>query len=160
MTPFTIRTGTPDDAPIITAQRRGMFIDMGHADPAALDRMCAEFEPWVREKLAQGEYRAWLAVAGDGAVVAGAGLWLIPWPSNVIFLGNCRPYALNVYTDPTCRRNGLARRLMQAMLDWCRQEGYQVISLHASEQGRPLYEDLGFLPTNEMRLPLDPPMSE
>jgi GNAT superfamily N-acetyltransferase len=157
MTPFTIRTATPDDAPMITAHRRGMFIDMGHADQATLDQMCAEFEPWVCERLAQGEYRAWLAVAEVGAVVAGVGLWLTPWPSSAIYPGSSgRPYALNVYTDSDYRRKGLARQLMQTMLDWCRQEGYLVINLHASEQGRPLYEHLGFIPSNEMRRRLNP----
>jgi hypothetical protein len=30
-----------------------------------------------------------------------------------------------------------------------------MVSLHASDFGRPLYESLGFRPTNEMRLKLD-----
>jgi len=34
------------------------------------------------------------------------------------------------------------------------QEGYAVVFLHASDAGRPLYEELGFRATNEMRLRL------
>jgi len=30
------------------------------------------------------------------------------------------------------------------------------VSLHASDDGRKLYEELGFQPTNEMRLELNP----
>ena len=37
---------------------------------------------------------------------------------------------------------------------WCREQGYKTVSLHASEDGRHLYEALGFKPTNEMRLGL------
>ena len=61
---------------------------------------------------------------------------------------------VNVYTEPAYRRRGLARRLMIAMLDWLRQQGYGTVSLHASDYGRPLYESLGFKVTNEMRLQL------
>jgi hypothetical protein len=43
---------------------------------------------------------------------------------------------------------------MVAMLDWLRQQGYDTVSLHASDYGRPLYEALGFKATNEMRLQL------
>jgi len=59
-----------------------------------------------------------------------------------------------MYTQPVARRQGLARRLLETMVEWCRQEGFGSVSLHTSEFGRPLYESLGFAPTNEMRLTL------
>lgn len=43
---------------------------------------------------------------------------------------------------------------MQTMIDWCRHEGFTHVSLHASADGRSLYESLGFEPSNEMRLNL------
>ena len=61
---------------------------------------------------------------------------------------------MNMYTEPEHRRQGLARRLMEAMIDWTRREGYAALFLHASEAGRPLYKELGFEPTNEMHLRL------
>ena len=51
-----------------------------------------------------------------------------------------------MYTDPEFRRQGIARRLMQTMIDWCRKEGFVRVDLHASDKGRPLYESLGFEP--------------
>jgi GNAT superfamily N-acetyltransferase len=59
---------------------------------------------------------------------------------------------LNVYCEPPHRRRGLARALMDAILDWCRERSISRVSLHASDEGRPLYEGLGFTATNEMRL--------
>ena len=41
---------------------------------------------------------------------------------------------------------------MVAVIAWCRDEGLRSLSLHASDFGRALYEELGFRPTNEMRL--------
>ena len=43
---------------------------------------------------------------------------------------------------------------MEHLLAWCRGEGIEVVELHASDEGRPLYESLGFIQTNEMRLTL------
>ena len=59
-----------------------------------------------------------------------------------------------MYAEPGARRVGVARRLMEAMIEWCRDEGYGSVSLHASAAGRPLYENMGFQPTNEMTLKL------
>ena len=61
---------------------------------------------------------------------------------------------MNVYTEPAHRRRGLSRRLMSELIAWCRAHGITRITLHASTDGRPLYEGLGFTPTNEMRLVL------
>jgi GNAT superfamily N-acetyltransferase len=53
-------------------------------------------------------------------------------------------FVYNVYTEPAHRRRGLARRVMDAMHHWCRDAGIASIALNASEDGRPLYEALGY----------------
>jgi hypothetical protein len=35
---------------------------------------------------------------------------------------------------------------------WAEGRGLGALALHASEEGRPLYETLGYEPTNEMRV--------
>jgi hypothetical protein len=40
---------------------------------------------------------------------------------------------------------------MRHVLAWCRTRGLVRVVLHASASGRPLYEKLGFVATNEMR---------
>jgi GNAT superfamily N-acetyltransferase len=152
--PFVIRAGTPADAEQISSQRRAMFSDMGGRDPAWLDEIAASFLPWVRTKLETGEYLAWFAMATEGHVAAGAGLWLLDWFPNRRDRKSLRGYVLNVYTEPAYRRRGLARRLMQIVVDECRDRGITMVTLHASEEGRPLYEALGFSATNEMRIQL------
>jgi ribosomal protein S18 acetylase RimI-like enzyme len=149
---LTIRLGTVDDVPVIVHHRWAMFADMGYDDLAFLDAMSKEFAPWVTEKLECGEYLGWCAVNEQNEVVAGAGVWFIEWPPTMHDLTGKRAYLLNVYTEPEYRRLGLARQLVAAILDHCRQQGIQVASLHASDKGRSLYESLGFKQTNEMRL--------
>ena len=44
---------------------------------------------------------------------------------------------------------------MKAMLAWLEDRAVQVVSLHATEAGRSLYEELGFAAVSEMRLRLE-----
>jgi GNAT superfamily N-acetyltransferase len=146
---FVIRPAAIEEAAIIGAQRRAMFFDMGYRD--GLEAMVEAFLPWIREKMATGEYVGWFAIAEDGAIAAGAGLWLMDWPPHMIGPGSRRGNILNVYTDPQYRRQGLARRLTETAIEWCGTHGIATAILHASEEGRDLYRSLGFEPTNEMR---------
>lgn len=59
---------------------------------------------------------------------------------------------LNVYTEPRFRKRGIARQLVRAVLAWIEDQGFHSASLHASDEGRHLYEQLGFAGTSEMRL--------
>ncbi len=149
---FLIRKGAASDARIVVAHRRAMFREMGYRDEQALEKMSAAFEPWLVGRMQTGEYLAWFAIRADGAIAAGLGLWLMDWPPHMIGPGARRGNILNVYTEPHSRRLGLARALMETALAWCRDNGIRAVILHASSEGRPLYEALGFKSTNEMRL--------
>jgi GNAT superfamily N-acetyltransferase len=149
---LAIRPATPEDAATVTAQRRAMFFDMGYRDERTLDSMAEAFLPWVRRKMSAGEYLGWLAIAEDGSAAAGAGLWLMDWPPHMVGPGSRRGNILNVYTRAEFRRQGLARRLTETAIEWCRANGIGTVILHASDDGRSLYRTLGFEPTNEMRL--------
>ncbi|MBA3762926.1 MAG: GNAT family N-acetyltransferase [Chthoniobacterales bacterium] len=59
---------------------------------------------------------------------------------------------LNVFTEPEWRRRGVAGLLMQRIINWSRDAGLDGLTLHAADAGRTLYEKLGFVATNEMRL--------
>jgi GNAT superfamily N-acetyltransferase len=151
---FVIRPGSLEDAGAIVSHRRAMFHEMGYRDDAALDKMCVAFRPWLEQKMRCAEYLAWFAIDSDGAIAAGLGLWLMDWPPHMVGSGALRGNIVNVYTRPESRRMGLARRLMDTALDWCRSNQVCTVILHSSEAGKPLYESLGFAPTNEMRIVL------
>lgn len=147
-----IRGATVADVPIITVHRRAMFEDMGFTDRGALDRMDERFPDWLRGRIDRGEYVGWLVISEDGTVLAGVGLWLhdnLPSPRDQ---SAQRAYVLNVYTHPEHRRQGHARRLMNTLLEWCRNHRIRTVMLHASDAGRSLYESLGFRQTDEMRI--------
>lgn len=128
-----------------------MYLDMGYEDSPALATMVSVCHPYLSQALAEGSFRGWLAlmderIAGGGAVV------ISPWPSHPYDLQCHRATILNVYVYPEFRRRGIARRLMQTMIEWCARQKFAAVYLHASKDGRHLYETMGFEPTNEMKL--------
>ena len=149
-----IRTGSIRDLAHLLHHRRAMFAEMGGADETMLDRMQEASEQYLRDALVSGMYRAWLAETGDGRVVSGGGIAIVPWPGSPGFPATRRGWILSVYTEPGYRRRGIARRIMETIVEWCRAEGFAYVSLHASQDGRLLYEKMGFEATNEMRLHL------
>ncbi len=156
-TVYIVRLAAADDAPVIAAQRRAMFVDMDEPAYAEHPGMDVCFTAWVRDRIARGVYVGWLACDPTGEPVAGAGLDIregAPLPGD---FDTRRGYIMNVYVRPEHRRRGLARRLLLTLLDWCRANGLRGLSLHASDTGRLLYAALGFAPSSEMRLllPLD-----
>jgi GNAT superfamily N-acetyltransferase len=157
---IVIRLADLDDAEIIAYQRRAMFADMKGQQPDDFEAMDVTFVPYVQRALADGTYRGWLACTSDRRVVAGGGLIVHEWPARPPDYDPHRAYILNMYTEPTHRHRGIARRIVTTMLGWCRQRGFTRVYLHASHYGRPLYESLGFEPTTEMRLKLSKPAED
>jgi GNAT superfamily N-acetyltransferase len=134
---------------IIAAHRASMFADMGKIDGERAIAMIELLSSILRPMLASGEYNGWLATAENETVVAGAGVQvrtLLPRPETDVAR---EALVVNVYVEPRYRRQGLARRLMADILTWSREQGIERVSLHASAMGRPLYESLGFAPSNE-----------
>lgn len=151
---YRIREAGMADLPHLIHHRRAMFAEMGLGDEASLDRVDEASKEYFAHALQRGTYKGWLAEAAGQTVLGGGGIVLARWPG---FPGESlaeRAWILNMYTEPPARGRGVAKRLLQTMIDWCREHGFSTVSLHASDAGRPIYQSFGFQPTNEMRLKL------
>ena len=153
MQQITIREATLPDIPEILRQRRRMYEDMRYTDEATLTTMSDLTANYLQKAIPDGSFRSWLA-CDNSRTVAGGAVIISPWPAHAYDLECRRATILNVYTDPDYRRRGIARLLMQTIIAWCKQQGFARVTLHASDDGRHLYESLGFEPSNEMRLTL------
>lgn len=60
-----------------------------------------------------------------------------------------RAHVMNVYTRSTYRRQGIALKMMNMLIEEAKQNGVTEISLDATESGRFLYEKMGFIHTDE-----------
>lgn len=148
-----IRKATPSDIPEILRQRQRMYEDMHYTDASALAEMIRLSGDYLAKAMPDGSFHAWLAGTSDKSVAGGAVI-IFPWLAHPYDLECRRATILNVYTDPEYRRRGIARRLVETMIAWCKKQDLARITLHASDDGRHLYESLGFEPSNEMRLKL------
>jgi GNAT superfamily N-acetyltransferase len=154
MNDITIRAASVEDIDLLVRHRRMMWWDMGRRDEEALKLMEEAAHEYFSVAVVEGSYRGFLAVAANGEVVGGAGIVLSAWPGILGQRSPSRAMILNMYVERECRRQGIARALMVKMILWCRENGFTSVGLHASDEGRSLYEELGFKPTNEMRLDL------
>ena len=100
--------------------------------------------------MAVGRFRGWVAEQ-DGVAVAAVELDLRSVAPGPVHRRGVLPYVYGLFVAPQCRRQGIARRLMATIDAWVDEQGYEATALHASLGGRPLYEDIGFVPTSEMR---------
>jgi ribosomal protein S18 acetylase RimI-like enzyme len=159
---FHVREATVVDIPLLAGHRAAMFRDMGQLASdreAALVRATAGY---LRGALPRGEYLAWVAESSvtPAELIGGAGVQLrpiLPRPASAGDGLELGPEAiiLNVYVEPAWRRRGVGDRLMQSVLTTLAERKVRRIVLHASDDGRRLYERLGFVATNEMRF--EPP---
>jgi GNAT superfamily N-acetyltransferase len=144
---------TPADLDIILAHRREMFREMGGDYERKLDAFAGASRTYFEQALRDGSYYGLLCEV-EGKIVAGGGVVIAAWPGSPLNFDAHRAWILNIYVEPAYRRQGIARSIIDELVAWCHQSGFQAVALHASEQGRSLYEALGFQGTNEMRLRL------
>lgn len=140
--PYHVREATLADTDALVHHRVAMFTDMGLTfDREAVN---APFRAWLARQMPAGTYRAWVVEDDSGAVVAGGGATIIPWPPGPRYPGDRLAFVYNVYVEPAHRRRGLAKRIMEAIHSFCRIHHITSIALNASADGRPLYELLGY----------------
>ena len=137
-----------------------MFRDMGQLSDDLYDTLIEASRAYFIRAIPDGRYVAWVAESEGGTapaqVIGGAGVQLrelLPRPAAAggHLVRGPQGLILNVFTERAWRRRGVAAALMRELLRWCRRQGIESLVLHASEDGRPFYEKLGFSDTNEMR---------
>ena len=102
-----------------------------------------EFISCLRDYFLNGDQTTVL-VLDDGKVIACASMsyiWIMPTFSHPT---GKRAHLMNVYTNKDYRRQGIARKMVQMLIEDAWSRGATEISLDATESGRPLYESLGF----------------
>ena len=154
---FQIRRATARDADIIAWHRARMFQDMGDVSGDAFEILRANARSRLEEWIDKANYIGWLAAPADEPemIVAGAGVQLqpiLPRPLDVSTIGEGRQGTIvNVFTEPQWRRRGIAGLLIKEIITWSKNEQIDRLVLHASDEGRSIYERLGFTESNEMR---------
>jgi GNAT superfamily N-acetyltransferase len=139
------RQAVVQDAEELTRLREVMIATFGPIMDDSWRQPCVEA---FRTALADpdGPLQAFVTDAPDEpGVLAACSVGVIqrrlPGPANPSGLS---AYILSVATDPRFRRQGHARAVVNATLDWLRARGIARVDLHASDEGEMLYRELGF----------------
>jgi GNAT superfamily N-acetyltransferase len=129
-----------------------MFREMGGVTAVQLASYEPVFRAWFRKEYRSHRIRGYVAVTAKDEVVAGGLVWLQPRHPSPRFRRPYSPYILSMFTEPAHRKQGLASRLVRALVTSARSHGDAAVELHATAKGRRVYERQGFRSTNQMRL--------
>lgn len=102
-----------------------------------------EFTRLSAEFFANGDQSTVLAFDGERCVDCATICYISLMPTFDHPVGK-RAHIMNVYTNANYRRQGIARQMVNMLLDEARERGVTYVSLDATENGRPLYKSLGF----------------
>ena len=152
---FSIRKATLDDVNELVRLRRMMFEAMGYGDARQLDASDTASMDYFFRTISGGVFHGWLAETTNGEAIGSVGAVIDQHPPNPTNLSGQTGYIMNLVTDPRYRRQGIARRLMQTTLDWLAEQSITHVTLYATQAGNALYDELGFVESNEMRLRLE-----
>jgi len=146
---MNIRTATIADVDELTELRLAFLAEVRGLDRETLrGSFAAATAEFLRSSLASGALHCWVAEEDDRAVGLVAVIRnLVPPRPN-----QHRPYEgyiINMYVQPSHRGRGVARALLETCLASRDQLAIARFTLHATAEGRPLYETLGFQPNDD-----------
>ena len=101
-----------------------------------------------RDYFLSGDQTTVLALDGDNVAGCASMSYMRIMPTFSHPTGK-RAHLMNVYTRNEYRRQGIARKMVQMLIDDAWNRGATEISLDATTMGRPLYESLGFTDSKE-----------
>ena len=94
--------------------------------------------------MADGTFVSWLAVDGD-RIVGTSGISFVEKPPYFGCPSGKIGLLSSMYTDPACRRRGIARELLSRVIEEARAYGCGTVQITASYMGVLLYTDFGFV---------------
>ena len=141
-----IRIAAKDDIELLMSSRLEMLKVVNNlpADYEYSEEIVRE----SRDYFLNGDHITVLAI-DDGKVIGCASMsfmWIMPTFSHPT---GKRAHLMNVYTRSEYRRQGIARKMVNMLIDETWKRGATEISLDATTMGRPLYESLGFTNSTE-----------
>ena len=147
---FTYRESTKSDLEWIVDYKKKMFIEFGRGDLLAKNFesiVIKDYESLYRKDLA----KHFVCEVNDKPVAIVGAFIKSDLPFRY-FVFSSYGFIGDVYTCQDQRGNGLASTLNNQAIDWLKSKGVSYVRLLASDAGRPIYEKLGFKPTEDMEL--------
>ncbi len=122
------------------ANKLGSDIDMSEVEQQSRD--------YYSKALGDGTHTAYLVFDDDKFIGAGGVSYFRVMPTYHNPSGK-KAYIMNMYTAPDYRRQGIAYKTLDLLVQDAKSRGIIAISLEATDMGRPLYEKYGFVKMND-----------
>lgn len=150
-TPTDIRRAQQADIPTLLEMRELMLIELGSDDPVRLADLRQLSTEWMLPAMAEGRAFGWIAER-EGCVQGGVSVTLFSTQPQYRSPGGRIASIYGLYVMPNARGEGIATRLVSEAIAAMKAEGIDLVTLHAAEKARPIYERIGFATSPEMRL--------
>ena len=137
------RAGLSDLALLVSTRLKVLRAANGLAEGTELPEVERESEDYYRSALADGSHTAILVFDGERFIGAGGISYYRVMPTCCDPTGR-KAYVMNMYTDPGYRRQGIAMKTLELLIEDSLSKGIDHITLEATEMGRKLYERYGF----------------
>ena len=135
------RRMTADDVERFIELRIRQLREEGATD--ALDLRPALRDYYARH-MADGTFVAWLAME-DGRIVGTSGMSFVEKPPYFSCPSGRIGLLSSMFTEPECRRRGIARELLSRVVEAAREYGCGAVQITASDMGVLLYASFGFV---------------
>ncbi|MGY5125452.1 GNAT family N-acetyltransferase [Streptomyces nigrescens] len=154
-TEFFVRPARPADARTLAELRWTFKQEDYEGQPPAPARHPEEAEHWIRDRLSDGHWLAWVAEA-DGELCGHVFLCLVERMPEPYEDNNPVGYVTNFFVTPSQRNKGAGSALLEALKQHSHRAGLEGLIVWPSERSTPLYQRFGFQPPEELlELPLD-----
>ena len=120
--------------------RKQQLTEEGNTADCNIDKELKEF---FQSQIQEKTLTEWIAEE-DGMIAATAAVQFLRMPPTFRNPSGIRGYVTNMYTAPQYRRRGIASRLLELVKKEAEKRGVHQLLLHASRDGRFLYEARGF----------------
>lgn len=94
--------------------------------------------------MADGTFVSWLAL-DEGEIIGTSGMSFVEKPPYFSCPNGRIGLLSSMYTAPSHRRQGIARKLLEKVIEEAREYGCSVVQITASDMGVYLYTDFGFV---------------
>ena len=143
-----LRKASIEDIPLLIKLRVDYLNEhFGELVPTEEDAIKNQLENYFAKHIPNDSFIAILAEI-NGNVVATAYLIISERPANPLFITGITGTLLNVLTYPEYRRKGISTKVINKVIDEAKRIGVSSIDLAATNDGKPLYEKLGFYVSN------------
>lgn len=137
---MNFRIATIADMELLIRLRKQLLMDEGQILSSNIDQ---ELKQFFTQQMTSHQLTQWL-VECEGEVIASGAIQFISFPPSFFNTTGIRGYIMNMYTHPAYRKRGIAKRLMDLLIEEARIRKVHHIFLIASYMGKPLYKKYGF----------------